>query len=68
MAASKTLTPQQRIERASKAGKASHTPDAYIRQLADVAGDLTDEQARKLVAVLNVWAAPASVDQPLDAA
>jgi hypothetical protein len=56
MAASKTLTPQQRIERASKAGKASHTPDAYIRQLADVAGDLTDEQARRIIAVLNLWA------------
>jgi hypothetical protein len=56
MAASKTLTPQQRIERASKAGKASHTPDAYIGQLADVAGELTDEQARKLVGVLNLWA------------
>jgi hypothetical protein len=56
MAASKTLTPQQRIERARKAGKEAHTPDVYIRQLADVAGDLTDEQARKLVAVLNLWA------------
>jgi hypothetical protein len=56
MAASKTLSPQQRIERARKAGKASHTPDTHIRQLADVAGDLTDEQARKLVAVLNLWA------------
>jgi hypothetical protein len=63
MAASKTLTPQQRIERASKAGKAAHAAGALIRQLADVAGELTDEQARKLVGVLNLWAGRTPDDQ-----
>jgi hypothetical protein len=52
MAASKTLSPEQRIERARNAGRASHTPDAYIRRLAASAGTLTAEQAEQLRALL----------------
>lgn len=51
-----TLTPAQLSARASNAGRARTTPDHHIAKLADAAGDLTDEQARRLVVVLNLWA------------
>jgi hypothetical protein len=54
--------PDFRHRRAKLAAKARTNPDHHIAKLADVAGDLTDEQARKLVGVLNFWAARDDAD------
>jgi hypothetical protein len=48
--------PDFRHRRAQYAARKRTEPDHHIAKLADVAGDLTDEQARRLVAVLNLWA------------
>jgi hypothetical protein len=55
--------PDFRHRRAQYAAKARTDPDHHIAKLADVAGDLTDEQARRLVTVLNLWASR-TVDLP----
>lgn len=51
MAASKTLTPEQRTERARKAGRAAHSLDVHIRAVVDRAPELTADQVAKLRAV-----------------
>lgn len=48
MAASTTLTPAQRAERARKAAKSRTTVDAHIRALVDAAPPLTAEQIAQL--------------------
>lgn len=48
MAASKNLTPEQRIERARKAGAASHGPDRYIKALVRRASQLTEAHRDQL--------------------
>jgi hypothetical protein len=59
-----TIDPQVAHERARKGGRARTTPDYHITRLEDVASDLTDEQARKLVGVLNFWAERTPSDLP----
>ncbi|TWG13471.1 hypothetical protein FHX75_13515 [Micromonospora palomenae] len=51
MAASKTLTPEQRRERARKAGRAAHSIDAHVRAVVDRAPELTADQVAKLRAI-----------------
>lgn len=57
MAASKTLTPEQRIERARKAGQASalkrSTLDYHINKVVDRAPELTPEQTDRLRAIFG---------------
>lgn len=50
------IDPDVAHERAQKGGRARTEPSYHIRKLADVAGELTDEQARRIVGVLNLWA------------
>jgi hypothetical protein len=52
MAAPKTLTPEQRSERARKAASARTTVDAHIRALVDAAPEFTDEQLQRLTVLL----------------
>lgn len=49
MAASKTLTPEQRRERARIAGKASQNPEPVIRRAINRAGELTDQQTEDFI-------------------
>ncbi|MEU2171186.1 hypothetical protein ACH47V_29580 [Micromonospora chersina] len=51
MAASKTLTPEQRRDRARKAGRAAHSLDAHIKAVVDRAPELNPEQVARLRAV-----------------
>lgn len=53
MAASKTLSPEQRRERARRAGKAAHSLDSYVRQVVDRAPELTPEQIDKLKTIFG---------------
>ena len=50
---SKTLTPEQRSERARKAALARTTVDAHIKALVDTFPPLTDEQQRRLAELLR---------------
>lgn len=52
MAASKSLTPTERIARAKKAGRAAHSVDAHIRALVEKAPPLTADQRAKLQVLL----------------
>lgn len=52
MAASKTLSPAQRTERARNAGHASQSTDTLINRLVARAPALTDEQRARLAALL----------------
>jgi hypothetical protein len=52
VAASKTLTPEQRTERASKAARARNSLDCYVKQVVDRAPELTPEQVAKLRTIL----------------
>ena len=62
--AGKLADPEFRHRRATKAAKARTSADHHITRLADAAGDLTDEQARRIVAVLNLWAGRTPSDLP----
>jgi hypothetical protein len=53
MAASKTLTRAQRIERARKAGQASHSLEHYVSKVVDRAPELTTEQRDRLATLLR---------------
>ena len=53
MAASKTLTPEQRTERARNAARARNSVDAHIRALVDAAPKLTPDQRDRLAALLR---------------
>lgn len=50
MAASKTLTPEQRRERARKAGQTAHSVDRAIQRIVESA---TPEQLQKLADLLR---------------
>lgn len=52
MAAPKNMTPEQRHERAKKAAAARHSIDTTIKQLVEVAPELTTDQIEKLRALL----------------
>jgi hypothetical protein len=52
VAASKTLTPEQRRERARKAGAASHSLDRFVNAIVNRAPELTPEQIAKLRPIL----------------
>lgn len=51
MAASKTLTPEQRTERARKAGRAAHSTEHYIKVLMERESSLTEDQKSRLRAL-----------------
>lgn len=51
MAASTTLTPEQRTERARKAALARHSLDTYVKTVVDRAPELTLEQKSRLRAI-----------------
>lgn len=51
MAASTTLSPQQRIERARKAAAARHSLDTYVKTVVDRAPELTESQKARLAAI-----------------
>jgi hypothetical protein len=53
MAASTSLTPEQRRERARNAGRAGHTLDAYVQRVVDRAPELTPEQRDRLALLLR---------------
>jgi len=48
MAASKTLSPEQRVERARKAGRVAQSLDAQVDRIVKNWPKLTDEQIDKL--------------------
>jgi hypothetical protein len=48
------IDPRAAHERAKKAADARNSPDHHIARLADLADDLTDDQARRLVAILDL--------------
>jgi hypothetical protein len=50
----KFADPEWRRKRASKAGKARHSLDAYVRSIVDRAPELTAEQRAKLAVLLQV--------------
>lgn len=52
MAASKTLTPAQRTERARNAALARTTPRAHVEAIIRAAGKLTDEDIARLRSLL----------------
>jgi hypothetical protein len=53
VAASTTLSPEQRKERARKAGKAAHSLDAILDRIVARAPELTAEQRAKLGAIVT---------------
>lgn len=57
MAASTTLTPEQRSDRARKAAAARHSLDTYVKTVVDRAPELSESQRSRLAAIF----APAEV-------
>lgn len=53
MAASKTLTPEQRSERARNAAHVRNSLDTYVNQVVARAPQLTEEQKAKLATVFR---------------
>lgn len=51
MAASTSLSPEQRTERARKAAAARHSLDTYINAVVNAAPELTDRQKARLTAI-----------------
>lgn len=54
MAASTTLTPAQRTERARKAARARHSLDTYVKAVVSRAPELTLEQRSLLIEALGI--------------
>lgn len=53
------MTPEQRRERARKAGQAGNNLDAYVRRVVSRAPELTPAQREQLAAILRSGSAPA---------
>jgi hypothetical protein len=51
VAASTSLTPEQRKARAKKASEAAHSTDTLIRRIVDKAPELTEAQKARLAAI-----------------
>jgi hypothetical protein len=48
-----TIDPQVAHDRASKAGRASHSLDSYVKRIVDRAPELTPEQRDRLAVLLR---------------
>ena len=60
MAAPKNMTPEQRTERARKAGQASVAPEVLAKRLARNWGGLTEQQQAKFLTEITKQRTPAA--------